>query len=323
MDQSSTRDETIGTSSEVPEPPAEPGSLTTADTGLPSPTPPLAVETEPSAATDDKPAGAQEPALDPPAGLDHAGELQGFRHELARAMRSAAESERERITSAVDSIARAHLEQVRDRAAAEADGFRQLADQDVDRIRDWSTAEIGRIQDEAERRIGARRQLLERHIDRHGSITDREVASIESAVEAYRAEVERFFARLTSEEDPAELARLAATLPAPPDLEELGAEARNRALDEFRVGDATSDQQGNETGEGNTAFSPSEPGPGLVGVMASGDEVATGVPVMADPALTAPDADAPVPTGETAQSDTSGALHRLRALAGFSHKREE
>jgi hypothetical protein len=325
MDQSNTRDETTGTPPGIPEP-AE-GAVITGESGLSSP------DVEGGAGEATRAPAAAEPAatadvplaIDLPAGLDHAGALQDFRHELARAMRSAAESERERITSAVEGIARAQLEQVRARAAAEADGFRQLADQDVDRIRDWSKAEISRIHDEAESRIGARRQQLERHVERHGSITDREVASIESAVEAYRAEVERFFARLTSEEDPAEFARLAATLPAPPDLDEIGGAARAQALDEYRARDATSTDATADARDQGSAFSPTEPGPGLVGVMASGDEATPGVPVMADPAATGEDAREPVPaaSGDATQPDTNGALHRLRALAGFGGKREE
>jgi hypothetical protein len=267
--------------------------------------------------------------------MDLAGALVGFKHELSRAMRTAAEQERERIAASVAGNAKAHLETVRSRAAAEAEGFRQLADQDVERIREWSKAETARIHDEAERRIGARRLQLDRHIEQHSSITEREVGSIESAVEGYRAELERFFARLTTEEDPAEFARQASMIPGPPLLDEIGSDARARALDEFR------DRQGEDMGttldeERANAFSPTEPGPGLVGVMASAEEQGTEPAAIADtaasgeesttPGETAPEPAAEQVTGIDADAghvDSNGTLQRLRSLAGLSSTKRQ
>jgi hypothetical protein len=266
-----------------------------------------------------------------------------FKHELARAMRSAAEAERDRITTSVGAAAETHLEKVRARAAAEADGFRQLADEDVDRIREWSKAEVTRIHDEAERRIGARREQLDRHIEQHGSITEREIASVERALEQYRSELERFFARLAGEEDPAEFATLAATMPGPPDLDEIGGEARTRALDEIRAAE-TAEQSpaagvSSEIDERPMAFSPAQPGPELVGVMAPAEAATTEVAGTAGEPETGDAVQEPVAAGSSestavmgqsdadlpgdAQAEANGTLHRLRVLAGLSNQKRQ
>lgn len=259
-------------------------------------------------ATEAPPAGETQ-AASPELALG--GALVEFRHELSKAMRSAAEAERDRMIAAVAGAAEGHLTRVRTRAAAEADGFRLLAEADVDRIHDWSRAETARIHEEADRRIGARRQQLERHVEQHGSITERELGSIERAVEDYRAELDRFFARLTSEEDPTELARLAGALPAPPDLEDVGGRARAKALDEFREteeDDAEPEPDAAaDAGERPSAFSPTAKGPELVGVMASDAEASSSDEVAAAAG-----------TDASEHPEGNGTLQRLRSLAGLS-----
>jgi hypothetical protein len=282
-------------------------------------------------------------AVDDDAPGDLGSTVVDFKHELARAMRSAAEAERDRIATSVAATAQAHLEKVRARSAAEADGFRQLADEDVDRIREWSKAEVARIHDEAESRIGARRQQLDRHIEQHGSITEREIASVERALEQYRSELDQFFARLAGEEDPAEFATLAASMPGPPDLDEIGGEARTRALDEIRAvesaGEAPAAGMSSQSDQPPTAFSPAQPGPELVGVMAPAeapmaDEADTAAepgpgeaaaePVAAGPAESTAimgQSDAELPGDD--QAAANGTLHRLRVLAGLSNQKRE
>jgi hypothetical protein len=263
----------------------------------------------------DVPVAGSPPASESPAPeVTLGGAMVEFRHELSRAMRSAAETERDRMIAAVAGAADGHLAKVRARAGAEADGFRLLADGDIDRIREWSRVETSRIHDEADRRIGARRQQLERHIEQHGSITEREIGGIERAVGDYRAELDRFFARLTSEEDPTELARLAGALPPPPDLEEIGGRARAKALDEFReTGDDDTEagpEVASDTGDRLAAFSPGEPGPELVGVMAPEGEGSTSEGGTA--------AEVGAAAGAGTSTEGNGTLQRLRSLAGLS-----
>jgi F0F1-type ATP synthase membrane subunit b/b' len=235
---------------------------------------------------------APEEAVAPITG--HAGSLIDFKHELVRAMRSAADVERERMEATVATATETHLQKVRIRAAAEADELRHLAEGDVDGIHAWSKTEIARIQEEADRRIGARRQQLERHVEQHATITDREVGTIERAVTEYRAELDRYFARMSNEQDPGELARLAGLLPPPPDLERIGGDARAEAVDAYARQPAQPDPADDRT----SAFSPTEPGPGLVAVMGESDDEA-------------------VPAGGLDESaESNGAFSRLRSLAG-------
>ena len=205
--------------------------------------------------------------------------------ELARAMLSAAEHERERIVAVVGDSGTSHIERIRSRAAAEADALRRLAEEDVDRIKDWSTSEIARIRGEASRRTDARRASLEQYLAEHEAVVGKEIESVENAVAEYGETLKRFFADLTRSTDPSEIARRAGTLPSVPDLEAIGGAARSAAL-------------------GSDA--PEAPAPmGLVGVMepdgaiqgasadtAVPDQAAAEAPVAETPTAEAPSAEA-------------------------------
>jgi hypothetical protein len=154
-----------------------------------------------------------------------------FRDELARAMHAAAEHERLRIEASVDEDATVHVEKVRGRALAEAAELKRLAEDDVAGIRGWAKSEIERIRAESDVQIDERRERLEQHLVSHATIIDGEVDRVSEAVEGYRHELEAFFVRLSEERDPTEIARLADTVPEPPDFEVIRAVARAEAVD--------------------------------------------------------------------------------------------
>jgi len=178
----------------------------------------------------------------------------GFINELVQAMQAAAEHQREATNGEVETMTRAHLERVRTRAAAEAEELRRMAQTDIDEIHAWQEIEANRVREEAARRIVARGEELDDYLVRHAALIDREVDQIEDAVKDYQTQLDGYFGKLTSEDDPGEIARLADELPPPPDLSKVGGEARAKALAEVAAEDAGT-------------FSPEGPGPALVPVM--------------------------------------------------------
>ncbi len=138
---------------------------------------------------------------------------------LTRAMRTAAEAEREQIVARFDEQAREFTTTIRDRSAELADDLRRRADDDIEGIHSWSERELARIREETERRIERRRTRLDEELDGNTADADRRVERVEATVAAFDQEMERFFEGLLAEEDPARFAALAASLPVPPSLE--------------------------------------------------------------------------------------------------------
>ena len=157
--------------------------------------------------------------------------VHAFRDELARAMQAAAERERLRIEAEVDADATAHIEKVRTRASAEATELKRLAEDDVTGIRGWAKSEIERIRGEADSQIDERRDRLEQHLVHHSTIIDGEIDRVSEAVEGYRRELDAFFASMAAERDPSQIARMADTVPGPPDFELIRSIARAEAVD--------------------------------------------------------------------------------------------
>jgi hypothetical protein len=190
-----------------------------------------------------------------------------FLAELAHAMQLTAERERERIGAAVSEDAALNIERARARAVTETQELRRLAEEDVERIAAWSKAEMDQIRREAARRTDERRARLDEYLRQHESIIDVEIGGVDVAVREYHASLDRFFGELSQTNDPAEIARMAGTLPAPPDLEAVRAVARSGAVAKY----ADSEREHAETGTSgdagpeasSTAETPVEP----VGVM--------------------------------------------------------
>ena len=97
-------------------------------------------------------------------------------------------------------------------------------------VESWCDEQIRKIRLEAERRIADRRTELEQSVTQHGTLIETEVQSVHGAVQGYRDSLDAFFARMAAEGDPSAIAGLAGTLPDPPDLDVVRADARSRAM---------------------------------------------------------------------------------------------
>jgi hypothetical protein len=137
---------------------------------------------------------------------------------LVKAMREAAIASRDETTARLAAEASARVEAIRGRATTEAAGLRKRADDDVSAIREWSKAEMARVRQETEERIEARKGELAAETERHAASVDRLVGQVQATVDAFEADMERFFTELLAETDPARLATLAEQAPDPPDL---------------------------------------------------------------------------------------------------------
>jgi len=126
--------------------------------------------------------------------------------------------------------ASAHVEKVRSRAAIETEELRRLAEEDVQHIEQWSASEVARIKSEAEQRIEDRRTSLDEYLRQHDAIIETEIQGVDGAVRGYEATLDRFFAELSQDTDPAAIVRRAGQLPTPPDLDEVRAAARGSAM---------------------------------------------------------------------------------------------
>ncbi len=177
--------------------------------------------------------------------------VHAFRDELARAMQATAERERLRIEAEVDADATAHIEKVRTRASAEATELKRLAEDDVTGIRGWAKSEIERIRGEADSQIDERRDRLEQHLVQHGTIIDGEIDRVSEAVEGYRRELDAFFASMAGERDPSQIARMADTVPGPPDFELIRSIARAEAVDRLSELEASAETPAANVPEAN------------------------------------------------------------------------
>ena len=175
---------------------------------------------------------ADPPALERAEGVA-AGLRPGFLAELAVAMRSTAEKERERIAGKVSDDASAHVEKVRARAAIETDELKRLAEEDVQHIEEWSAAEMERIRGEADRKIEDRRASLDEYLKQHDTIIETEIDGVNAAVRDYNSTLDHYFEELAQSTDPASIVARAEALPAPPELDQIRAQARARAVAMF------------------------------------------------------------------------------------------
>jgi F0F1-type ATP synthase membrane subunit b/b' len=199
---------------------------------------------------------------------------------LARAMLAAAERERGRIAEVVADDAAENVEKTRTRADAETEELRRLAEADLERIQTWAATEMERIRREAERRTEGRRNDLEAYVAQHDSIIATEIEGVDVAVRGYRATLDQFFDELSVSTDPADIARRAGSLPAPPDLDEVRAVARAGAVAQLANApqEATDEPIGDGLGWG-VEVDPSPPAEADAGVELSA-EASAGLGVM-------------------------------------------
>jgi hypothetical protein len=170
---------------------------------------------------------------EPAAPMSAASIVPSFLAGLTRAMQAAAEQQREQIAAIVADEAAGEIEKAHARGAIEADKLRRLADEDIRGIETWLAEETERIRSEAGRRTEARWSELDSHLVKHHSIIATEVDGVELAVRDYRATLDAFFEELGEATDPAEIARQAGSLPAPPDLDAVRGAARANAVAKF------------------------------------------------------------------------------------------
>ena len=171
----------------------------------------------------------------------HSSVVPSFLAELTRAMQGAAEQMRAHIDADVAEDAAEEIDKARVRGAIEADEMRRLADEDIWGIDAWLTAETERVRGEAARRTDERRRELQSHLAKHDSIIATEVDGVDAAVVEYGSILDTFFAELKEADDPAELARRAGSLPAPPDLESVRGAARADAVARFAIAGSDAD----------------------------------------------------------------------------------
>ncbi len=143
-----------------------------------------------------------------------------FLADLTKAMRGAAEAEREEIVGRFAADAKAFTELIQERSGTEATELRKRADDDVAAVRDWSKAEIARIREETDERIAHRRTKLDREVEGHAARIEQEIERVKSVVDSFEKEMALFFEELVSEEDPSRFASLAGHLPEPPSLDD-------------------------------------------------------------------------------------------------------
>ena len=142
-----------------------------------------------------------------------------FLADLTRAMQTAAEASRASTMEQFQTEAKAHIETVHARSADEAAELRKGADDDIVDIRDWSKAELARIREETDRKITQRKTDLDVELEEHAARIEQKIERVQVRVAGFETEMDRFFERLMTEDDPAEFAAMAENLPEPPPLD--------------------------------------------------------------------------------------------------------
>jgi len=139
-----------------------------------------------------------------------------FLADLTRAMRVAAEEERENVQQRFREEADAYVTTMRAEFAAAADSARERAEGDVAAIETWCARELERIRLETEQGIADRRTRLDEELTSQAARLEDGVTHIAGSVDAFEHQMAAFFERLLVEEDPSTFAVLARQLPEPP-----------------------------------------------------------------------------------------------------------
>jgi hypothetical protein len=154
-----------------------------------------------------------------------------FLAELVRTLQTTAGLERVRIAEETEQRRQAHIDQIRSRQASEADRMRELAGDDTKAIDAWADGETKRIQLERERRATKRNEDLETSLAEHTSKIDREVERVETAIAAYRADVDAFFDGLDRQTNLVLMAKQATRRPVFPTLDAVAESVADSSAD--------------------------------------------------------------------------------------------
>ena len=182
---------------------------------------------DPSDAATEPPSDAQEPAMidlehaPAPAPAAPARKPTKLMADLTSAIRATAIAARDQALTQVDADVAQVVEAIRSGSKEGEDTLRVRSDEDIARIKEWSRAEIARIKEETENRIDARKLGLDEELAAHAAAIEGRVSEVEETAAAYKAEMDAYSLRLTSEEDPARLATMAESMPEPPVLDPL------------------------------------------------------------------------------------------------------
>jgi hypothetical protein len=252
-----------------------------------------------------------EAAVNAPAGLPGGRRPTKIMTDLTRAMQAAASSSREETMARLDADAKAAVEEIQASATGEGADIRRRADDDVAAVRDWSKTEIARIREEAEARISVRKSALDSEMEEHAAIVEARIQRVNAAVESFQGDMESFFERLLSEEDPTRIATMAETMPEPPDLASIAASIAGPTIEPFdpapatwpaddRIGDAAAAPAANETAESEVAT--------------AGPDAAVGDPAAAESAEAPADPEGP-PAAEGVPADADFAAAEAEAAA--------
>ena len=153
-----------------------------------------------------------------------------FLADLTRAMRQAADEARSSTIAQFQTDVTSHVDAARAEAESAAAVARQRAEDDVAGLREWSKAEIARIKQETEDGIAGRHSSLDEELARQAGRLDDEIGRVQVRLQEFEAEMEAFFSRLLSEDDPATIAAMAEQLPDPPSLEPWRSDANDAAV---------------------------------------------------------------------------------------------
>ena len=141
-----------------------------------------------------------------------------FQPILLRAMRAAAEENRNAMLAGSREEAEAVMTRLHAHSAAESETLHRVASNEIAAIAAYAKAEVERITNEADQAIAARRAQLGQGLEEQAVRVEQEIDTVRSRVAAFEADMAAFFGRLDQMADPTEFASLTAQLPEPPTL---------------------------------------------------------------------------------------------------------
>ena len=159
--------------------------------------------------------------------------------DLSAAILATAAAARDQALEQLDADAKQVTESIREGAVEGGTTLRKRSDDDVAGIRDWSKAEIARIREETDGRIATRKAQLEAELTAHASSVNNRVEEVQFEVDRFRSDMEEYFERLASQEDPSKLATMVEAMP---DLPSFDAWADIDPLTDLPVVEAEADE---------------------------------------------------------------------------------
>lgn len=193
--------------------------------------------------------------------------------------------------------------------------MRELAAEDMKAIESWADGERKRIQLEQHRRVAELHEDLDLSLAEHRSKIDREIEGVETAIAAYRAEVEAFFDGLDRETDVVAIAQQAAWRPVFPALDLVAERVAVTSADTATTEEPTPDEPTSGSDDDAAGAGSADSEPVMVGVM---DPEAPAEP--AESWTASPQTDPETVAAEAAGNGDSGDVHesaeQVTATAG-------